>query len=279
MPAHGGTGALSAALGPVQRAGQHPSRSARAVNGDGPRPDAGRLQPTRGRRPGAGGAWPPRASDSAANPAVIAHANASPTPTTSSRPKPRTIGTGEMPSTRKPAAVAPQAVAIDGPGQRRRPGCGTSWRQRLFSRHLVEARLQLDRVVDAQTDQDRQHRDRGHRQRRAHQRHASEQHAGGSQRQRQRKQALAAAEHQRQRQRHHQHDADQQHQDGARDRRRHVGHQHRGAGDRVGALPAQAEGGQPHDLAHQRDRAIALGSVRSGRRRAWIRALRRLGRM
>ena len=42
-------------------------------------------------------------------------------PTTSSTPKPRTIGTGDSSSTRKPTAVASPAVAIVGTaGARRR---------------------------------------------------------------------------------------------------------------------------------------------------------------
>ena len=50
----------------------------------------------------------------AAKPAVSAQANASTIPITSRRPKPRTIGTGERSSTRKPVAVAAPAVAIVG---------------------------------------------------------------------------------------------------------------------------------------------------------------------
>ena len=47
-------------------------------------------------------------------PSVIAVASAMKMPPTSSRPKPRTIGTGETPSTRKPAAVAAAAIATAG---------------------------------------------------------------------------------------------------------------------------------------------------------------------
>ena len=51
---------------------------------------------------------------STAEPAVSAHRKATAMPATSSRPKPRTIGTGESSSTRKPVAVASAAVAIAG---------------------------------------------------------------------------------------------------------------------------------------------------------------------
>ena len=56
-----------------------------------------------------------RVSDNVANPVLTARRNASATPTTSSSPNPRTIGIGDSSSTRKPAAVARQAVAIIGP--------------------------------------------------------------------------------------------------------------------------------------------------------------------
>ena len=54
----------------------------------------------------------PRAS--AAEPAVSAHRNATAMPATSSRPNPRTIGTGDSSSTRKPVPVASAAVPIAG---------------------------------------------------------------------------------------------------------------------------------------------------------------------
>ena len=55
---------------------------------------------------------------STAVPPVSASANAIATPSTSSTPKPRTIGTGESSSTRKPAAVASAAVPIVGAATR-----------------------------------------------------------------------------------------------------------------------------------------------------------------
>ena len=83
-------------------------------------------------------------------------------PATSSAPKPRTIGTGDSSSTRKPTPVASAAVAITGTATRA---------ARTAPPVLLHARLVLDRVVDAEPEQHRQHRDRGHRQRRAEQRH------------------------------------------------------------------------------------------------------------
>ncbi len=46
---------------------------------------------------------------------MSAHSRETAIPTTSSRPKPRTIGTGDSWSTRKPTPVASAAVAIVGP--------------------------------------------------------------------------------------------------------------------------------------------------------------------
>ena len=63
---------------------------------------------------GTSGAGPEKRT-SAAKPAQTAQASANPMPTTSSAPKPRTIGTGDSSSTRKPTAVATPAVRIVGP--------------------------------------------------------------------------------------------------------------------------------------------------------------------
>ncbi len=57
----------------------------------------------------------PRKRTSAAKPAQIAHRSASTIPSTSSAPKPRTIGTGDSSRTRKPTAVATPAERIVGP--------------------------------------------------------------------------------------------------------------------------------------------------------------------
>ena len=112
----------------------------RAADADGREPRVGRAPAARGRHGEAGlrarrrpsrplcatrrGAARSRAAargESAARPAVSARTKAIATPTISSRPKPRTIGVGESWRTRKPAAVARQAVAIVGPPRAR--GC------------------------------------------------------------------------------------------------------------------------------------------------------------
>ena len=53
-----------------------------------------------------------RRAAGAAVPPAIANSSATPIPTTSWTPNPRTIGTGDKSSTRNPAAVASAAVAI-----------------------------------------------------------------------------------------------------------------------------------------------------------------------
>ena len=126
-----------------------------------------RAAARRGRAPRRAGA---RASASAAVPSVSAHTSATAMPATSSRPKPRTIGTGESASTRKPARRRGRGGRR--PSARRarprgRPPRAGSPAAPPPPRH---PRLQLDRVVDREADEHRQHADRGHRQRRADQR-------------------------------------------------------------------------------------------------------------
>ena len=164
------------------RAGAGPSRRPRVLSpASSPRvlPAACRSipGPRRGLRSrGVPAAAPPaegaslalRLSDSAAKPAVRASRKAIPTPATSISPKPRTIGTGESSSTQKPgrrrqAGGADHRPSAGGRDPRRVGAAGTG---RLG---LVEAGLELDRVVDREPDQDRQHRDRGDRQRAAEQ--------------------------------------------------------------------------------------------------------------
>ena len=128
----------------------------------------GRREPSRHRRrpPRGARASARRRRLSAAKPAVRARPKAIAMPTTSSRPKLRTIGVGESCRARKPAAVARQAVrdrrAAARRGRARRLGAASARLDRL-----VEAGLELDRVVDGEADQDRQDGDRGHRQRAA----------------------------------------------------------------------------------------------------------------
>ena len=127
---------------------------------------------------------------SAAKPAVSAHASAITMPTTSSAPNPRTIGTGESSSTRKPTAVASPALAIVGPPAAAASGAASRRSPLPSPRDLVEARLELDRVVDGEPDQHRQHGDRGHRQVAAGERQRAE---GERRRRRARAPAAAAA--------------------------------------------------------------------------------------
>ncbi len=194
-------------------------------------------------------------SDSAAVPAVNASRKATAMPATSSTPNPRTIGTGDSSSTRKPAPVASAAVAITGTADARGP---------LRRAGLLHPRLVLDRVVDPEPEQDRQHRDRRHRQRRAHERHRPERDRHGGERDQQRQQPQPAAEDQAQHDRHH-HEADEQQPQGrARQRVGQVlGHDRR-AGDRVGGVALELELRHPHGRAHELDR---LGPLRVGQRR------------
>ena len=135
------------------------------------------------------------ASTSAAEPAVSAHRKAITTPTASNSPKPRTIGTGESPSTSIAPALAIPAVAIVGAPALAarltatralgRVGC-------LLGKGLLHARLELDRIVHRQPHQHRQHRNLSHRQRRPHDRQRAERERGGEQRDRERQAAAAA---------------------------------------------------------------------------------------
>jgi hypothetical protein len=99
-------GLARAAAEPPQRREQAPHAPAQLVD------ELGRPARRGAERPP-----PPRrraAAASAAVPALSARKNAIAMPTTSSTPKPRTIGTGDSSSTRKPTLVASAAVAIVG---------------------------------------------------------------------------------------------------------------------------------------------------------------------
>jgi hypothetical protein len=132
-------------------------------------------------------------------------------------------------------------------------------RGRPRARRIGDPSLVLDRVVDPQPEQHRQHRDRRHRQRRADQRHQPERQRHRTERHGQRHQPQPAAEHERE---HGRHD-DQRHQQEPRDRAgERVGEvlrQHRHARDRVAVRVAQGELRHPHRRAHQLGRALALG--------------------
>ena len=164
------------ALRPLERAAQR--RLARPARRAAAAARAGATRARRARRPARPRRAPrrraarrrravARSRASAAVPALSARKNAIAMPTTSSTPKPRTIGTGESSSTRKPTPVASAAVAIVGTAMR-------AVAHRASPSASSHPRLVLDRVVDPQAEQHRQHRDRGHRQRRAEQRHQPE---------------------------------------------------------------------------------------------------------
>ena len=126
-PQRAAHGRVAGAAARARRAGAPSRRAAASVSSPAPRSERA-SPPSRGR------------SDSAAVPAVSASAKAIAMPATSSAPNPRTIGTGESSSTRKPTPVASAAVAITGTATRA---------ARSGAALLLHARLVLDRVVDA----------------------------------------------------------------------------------------------------------------------------------
>ena len=123
---------------------------------------------------------------------------------------------------------------------------------------LLHARLELDRVVDPEAEQHRQHRDRGHRQRRADQRHRAERDRDGGERDGQRHDPQAAAEHEREHQRHHDQRHHEQPQHRARERVREVLEHHGRARDRVARL-VELPLRHLHGAADLRDRVAPLG--------------------
>ena len=91
--------------------------------------------------------------------------------------------------------LASAAVAIVGAPFERR--LRVSRRARLAApscERLLDAGLELDRVVDREAHQDRQHRDRGHRQRRARERQRSKGEGGREQSYPERQQTRATLE-------------------------------------------------------------------------------------
>ena len=145
--------------------------------------DAGEPGSRRGDRAARPGRHPrdPPVIERIARPAVSARTNAITIPATSRTPNERTIGIGESRSTRKPAAVARQAVGDHRARRGRRLGRGPRRRGAAAAR-LVEPRLELDRVVHREPDQHRQAGDRRHRQRPAEQRQRAERDRAGDQR-------------------------------------------------------------------------------------------------
>ena len=124
---------------------------------------------------------------------------------------------------------------------------------------LADAGLELDRVVHRQSHQHRQDGDRGHRQGRPDERQAAEGERRGEPGERQRQQAGALGEDQHERGGHHQGDRHQQQQDRVGELARQVRDDHRPAGDEIALAVGQVPLGHRHGLAHERDRAVALG--------------------
>ena len=95
-----------------------------------------------------------RASVEGGEPGGQRDRNAIAIPSTSRSAEARTIGTGDSSRTRNPAPVASPAVAITGPPLAAARRAATAGANPSASR-LAEAGLELDRVVDRESDQDR----------------------------------------------------------------------------------------------------------------------------
>ena len=194
---------------------------------------------------------------SAAKPAVRATTKASAMPSTSTPPKPRTIGTGDRSSTRKPTLVARPALAMVGPpsaaARGRRLGRGQTRPARL-----LEAGVELDRVVHRQADQHRQRGHRRHREVAAHERHGAEREPGRAEGEHQRQHPQSRAEHERQHGGHHQHHGDQEHDDRLLHRMRERVRHHRHAAHHVVLAVVHAEGLLLRRALDQRDRPAPL---------------------
>ena len=157
---------------------------------------------------------------------------------------------------RRPAGAAARARA---PARRR------AWRRARRLRRrcralglLLHARLELDRVVDGEPDEHRQHRDRGHRQRRPDGRQRAERERRGEQRQRERQQPRAPGEDEPERRRHHQQHGDQQQLDRVADRAGQIRDDHRLAGHEVALAVREPPLRHRHRLADQPDRSRPL---------------------
>ena len=172
-------------------------------------------------------------------------------------PNDRTSGLGERAKTAKPAIVARQAAPITGPPPpaavaTARPGGSP------LSPGLVEAGLELDRVVHREADQHRQHCDRADRERATEEgdepegeRACGDRHPEGQQPQR-------ARQDEKQRQGHHQAgDPEQQQRLVAELPRAGVDHD-RGAGDDVAAV-GELEARVLDSLLEEADRLVPLG--------------------
>ena len=161
------------------------------------------------------------------------------------------------------------------PQSRSGPGGGPA---RLAAERLADAGLELDRVVDGEADQHRQHGDRGDGQRGAGGRQRAEGQRGGEQRERQRQQARAAR---RRPARACRPSRAAPRSAAARSRSRSISRGRRRSPARPSRRSAPAvcscHCGIAHGGADRRDRAVALLLGEPGRRRTEISALSRLG--
>ena len=133
---------------------------------------------------------------------------------------------------------------------------------------LLDARLELDRVVDGEADEDRQDGDRGHREAGADERHRAERHGGGGECDQQWQESQAGFEQQQEGECHRGDGDDQQGGDPARDAAGECVGDDGDAGDRVGPPCPSLNSGI---LVAWRISSIAClrsAAVRSGRRRA-----------
>ena len=241
---------------------RRPSAAAGRANGRASerRQVARRRAPTPPRRPDPGAAT---ARPAPPSPPTARRRTPARTPPISTRPKPRTIGTGDSSSTAKPGHG----------GQHRRPDRRQRQPHRAVEAVLLQPRLVLDRVVDAEAEQHGQDGDRGQRQPRAEQRHQPEHGAGRAERDRQRQHPVAPpAEDERQHQRHHQQAADQQADQRVRQRPGDVvDDDHGRARDQVRRAVGRASTAASPPRRGQRDRVRALGvgqAAASGARRS-----------
>ncbi len=159
--------------------------------------------------------------------------------------------------------MARQAAAIVGPpavgGGSGRLGA----RQAPSADRLVEAGLELDRVVDGEADQDRQGGDRGHRQGAAEEAEEAEDERRGGQGERQRQQAQARAEDEQQGQRHHHQGDGEEDEQGVLQRACEAVDDDRGAGDDVAAALQLEAGRRPRRLSAQAWRGVVSATAAS----------------
>ncbi len=185
-------------------------------------------------------------------------------PTTSSSPKPRTVGTGESVSTSSAARSGRR-----GGGERGAPDRGGAHDRdpdvlgALFA-GLLHAREELDRVVDGEADQHGQHGDLGDRQGRPHGGESPEGECGGERGDPQRQQAGTAAEDEAEHDGHHEQHGHEQQLERACDRARQFGDDHGLTGEQVVLAVLQVPLGHRERAADEGDRVRPLRFARAG---------------